>query len=68
MLEATGGKGVDVILDCVGGSHAAQNANVLAKDAKWVVYGLMGGAKPPEVHKEIPSTAVHSSLQLLILR
>lgn len=47
VLDATGGRGVDVVLDCVGGSHAASNAGVLAMDARWVVYGLMGGAAVP---------------------
>jgi tumor protein p53-inducible protein 3 len=46
VLAFTEGKGVDLILDCVGGSHAAQNAQVLGMDSKWVVYGLMGGADP----------------------
>ena len=47
VLDATDGRGVDVVLDCVGGSHAASNAGVLAMDARWVVYGLMGGAAVP---------------------
>jgi len=46
VLAATGGKGVDVILDCVGGSHAEQNGAALATEGTWVVYGLMGGAVP----------------------
>jgi len=41
--EWTGGKGVDVILDCVGGSYAMQNVDCLALDGRWVLYGLMGG-------------------------
>jgi tumor protein p53-inducible protein 3 len=42
----TNGKGVDLILDCVGGTHAVQNYESLGMDSKWVVYGLMGGADP----------------------
>jgi len=34
---------VDIVLDCVGASHAEQNINLLGLDSKWVVYGLMGG-------------------------
>ncbi|XP_046574671.1 quinone oxidoreductase PIG3-like [Haliotis rubra] len=41
--DATNGKGVDVILDCVGGSYYEQNMNVIAVDGRWVLYGLMGG-------------------------
>lgn len=47
VLRATGGKGVDVILDCVGGAHVAANSAVLAEGARWVCYGLLGGAKVP---------------------
>jgi len=41
--EWTKGRGVDIILDCVGGSYSQKNINCLAPDARWVVYGLMGG-------------------------
>uniref|UniRef100_A0A7S4ERJ1 Enoyl reductase (ER) domain-containing protein n=2 Tax=Chrysotila carterae TaxID=13221 RepID=A0A7S4ERJ1_CHRCT len=47
LLSATGGRGVDVILDCVGAAHAEQSGKVLAQDGRWVLYGLMGGAKLP---------------------
>jgi len=47
LLKATGNRGVDVILDCVGGSHAPNNAKVLAMDSRWVLFGLMGGADAP---------------------
>ncbi|CAD5117408.1 DgyrCDS6181 [Dimorphilus gyrociliatus] len=43
-LEITNGKGVDVILDCIGASYCEKNAECLALDARWVLYGLMGGA------------------------
>jgi putative PIG3 family NAD(P)H quinone oxidoreductase len=35
----------DVILDPVGGNYAELNINVAALDARWVMIGLMGGAK-----------------------
>ena len=47
VLSASDGAGVDIILDCVGGSHAAQNVAVMGMDARWVVYGLMGGPRLP---------------------
>lgn len=37
------GKGVDIILDCVGGSYWEKNANSVAVDGRWVLYGLLGG-------------------------
>ncbi|KAI1389771.1 quinone oxidoreductase putative [Hypoxylon trugodes] len=45
ILEATGGKGVDLIIDFVGASYFQKNLTVAARDAKWVVLGMMGGTK-----------------------
>jgi len=44
VLDATGGRGVDVILDCVGGSMWEQNAEAIAFEGRWIMYGTMGGA------------------------
>ncbi|XP_042357027.1 quinone oxidoreductase PIG3 [Plectropomus leopardus] len=41
--DFTGGKGANVILDCIGGSNWEQNVNSLATDGRWVLYGTMGG-------------------------
>lgn len=43
VLKATKGKGVNLILDCVGASFWQQNAFVLAMEGRWVLYGLLGG-------------------------
>jgi putative PIG3 family NAD(P)H quinone oxidoreductase len=43
--EATGGRGVDVVLDSIGGAYLAGNLEVLADDGALVLIGLMGGAK-----------------------
>ncbi|KAK7108611.1 quinone oxidoreductase PIG3-like [Littorina saxatilis] len=43
VMRATNGKGVNIVLDCVGGSMYETNINVLGMDGRWVVYGLMGG-------------------------
>ncbi|XP_078696595.1 quinone oxidoreductase PIG3-like [Branchiostoma floridae x Branchiostoma belcheri] len=43
VLDETNGKGVDVILDCVGASFWQQNARCLAVEGRWVLYGLLGG-------------------------
>lgn len=43
ILKHTSGKGVNLILDCVGSSFWKQNIATLAMDGRWVLYGLMGG-------------------------
>ncbi|KAM4867823.1 quinone oxidoreductase PIG3 [Thomomys bottae] len=43
-LKFTKGAGVNLILDCIGGSYWEKNINCLAFDGCWVLYGLMGGA------------------------
>ena len=41
--EVTGGKGVDLILDIMGGSYVNRNLAALAVDGRLVQIGLMGG-------------------------
>lgn len=43
VLDATGGRGVDVILDCVGGTMWEQNSEAIASEGRWVMYGTLGG-------------------------
>lgn len=43
--EATSGRGVDVILDIVGGDYLPRNLECLARDGRLVQIGLIGGAK-----------------------
>ncbi|XP_073726006.1 quinone oxidoreductase PIG3 isoform X1 [Misgurnus anguillicaudatus] len=43
VLHFTAGRGVDIILDCVGGSSWEQNVRSLAADGRWVLYGTLGG-------------------------
>lgn len=45
--KATGGKGVDYIVDFVGGSYFQQNQNVAARDGRIVLLGTLSGAKVP---------------------
>ncbi|XP_036891352.1 quinone oxidoreductase PIG3 isoform X2 [Sturnira hondurensis] len=42
-MKFTKGAGVNLILDCIGGSYWEKNVNCLAADGRWVLYGLMGG-------------------------
>ncbi len=48
VLQATGGKGVDVVLCCVGASNFQTNLEVLAKGGRYVLYGLMSGGVVPD--------------------
>ncbi|CAJ1073306.1 quinone oxidoreductase PIG3 [Xyrichtys novacula] len=41
--DFTGGKGANIILDCIGGANWEQNVSSLATDGRWVLYGTMGG-------------------------
>lgn len=45
---ATGGRGVDLILDSVGGPHFARNFDMLAPFGLVVLYGALDGWPPPE--------------------
>ena len=44
VLKATGGRGVDLILDMVGGPYLKPNLDSLAPEGRLVLIGLMGGA------------------------
>ncbi len=44
-LEATGGRGVDVVLDSIGAAYLESNLRCLALGGRLVLIGLMGGAK-----------------------
>ena len=43
--EITGGQGVDVILDIMGGEYLARNIECLAREGRLVQIGLQGGAR-----------------------
>jgi NADPH2:quinone reductase len=44
LLERTGGRGCDVILDTVGATYLAENLKALALRGRLVIVGLLGGA------------------------
>ena len=61
VAEATGGAGVDVILDSIGGAYLERNLSSLALGGRLVLIGLMGGAKA-----EIPlGTLLMKRLQVM---
>lgn len=43
--ELTGGRGVDVVLDFVGGAYAERHQRCLAETGRWIVLGLLGGTQ-----------------------
>ena len=45
VMGATDGKGVNVVLDCVGGSYLEGNVNSLALGGRLVIIGMMGGMR-----------------------
>ncbi|OIN46890.1 NAD(P)H-quinone oxidoreductase [Pseudomonas azotoformans] len=47
--EVIGAKGVDVILDIMGGSYLNNNLKALAMDGRLVMLGFLGGAKANDV-------------------
>ncbi len=49
--EMTAGRGVDLVLDIVGGSYVSRNLAVLAMDGRLVVIGFMGG--DPMAHVDL---------------
>lgn len=46
--EKTGGKGVDYIVDFVGGDYFQKNLDVAARDARIVLLGTLSGGKVPD--------------------
>jgi putative PIG3 family NAD(P)H quinone oxidoreductase len=45
VLAATGGRGVDVILDLVGGTYLEANQRVIAERGRWIVVGVPSGPR-----------------------
>jgi putative PIG3 family NAD(P)H quinone oxidoreductase len=45
IMQATSGRGVDVVLDLVGGGYVAENLGCVAPRARIVVVGLLGGTR-----------------------
>jgi putative PIG3 family NAD(P)H quinone oxidoreductase len=44
-LDATRGRGVDLVLDCIGGAYLERHVDVLAPNGRLVVIGLQGGSR-----------------------
>jgi len=43
VLAITNDKGVNVVLDCIGGTYSSRHLKCLSIDGRWAIYGLMGG-------------------------
>ncbi|KAK3301359.1 uncharacterized protein B0H64DRAFT_422056 [Chaetomium fimeti] len=50
ILERTGGRGVDLVVDFVGGDYFQKNLDVVARDGRICMLGLMGGAVAENVN------------------
>lgn len=50
ILEKTGKKGANVIIDFIGGSYFERNLNLIAPDGRWVILAFMGGMFPEKVN------------------
>lgn len=48
------GKGVDVILDCIGAPYLEKGLDCLAVDGCIIYIGLMGGAEPSLLPTDLP--------------
>jgi len=46
VLEITGGRGVDIVFDPVGGDRVLDTMRCLAPAGRWIVIGFVGGAIP----------------------
>lgn len=47
--KVTNGSGVDLLLDCVGAEQFKENETSLKTDGRWVMYGLLSGAKSTQL-------------------
>jgi NADPH:quinone reductase-like Zn-dependent oxidoreductase len=50
VMKETGGRGVDLVVDFVGGSYFQGNLDVVARDGRICMLGLMGGAVAEKVN------------------
>lgn len=50
VMRQTNNKGVDVILDFIGASYFEKNFRSMKQDGRWVLIGVLGGAKVQEVN------------------
>lgn len=49
VMHATNGLRVDLVLDCVGAKQFKPLERSLKTDGRWVMYGLLSGAKSPDI-------------------
>lgn len=47
--DVSKGVGVHVLLDCVGARQFKENARSLRQDGRWIMYGLLSGARSPDI-------------------
>ena len=60
-LKLTGGRGVDLILDCVGGPHMMKLFDALERFGMLILYGRIEGAPAGNIHDAIQKAPWRSS-------
>ena len=61
------GKGVDVILDCIGAPYLEKGLDCLAVDGCIVYIGLMGGAEPSLLPTDLPLLQARHALASMLM-
>ncbi|WP_138417563.1 NAD(P)H-quinone oxidoreductase [Aquibacillus sediminis] len=69
VLEVTDQKGVDVVLDFIGASYYEKNLASLKTDGRWILIGLLGGAKVDQINlQQLMAKRIHLKGTLLTPR
>ncbi|MDL4843140.1 NAD(P)H-quinone oxidoreductase [Aquibacillus rhizosphaerae] len=69
IANITNSRGVDVILDFIGASYYKKNLSSIALDGRWILIGLLGGAKLEQVNlMELMAKRIHLKGTLLTPR
>lgn len=50
VAEYTEGRGVDLVIDCVGAAQFKPIERSLRMDGRWIIYGLLSGARSPDIN------------------
>lgn len=61
IISLTNNQGVDVIFDCIGASYWQKNADCMAMDGEWIIYGLMGGS---QINGDLLAKVLRKRIQL----
>lgn len=65
VLDATDGKGVDIVHDPVGYPYVENNAKAIASDGRWVFFGFLGGGPQNGVMPALLGHIIRKRIQIL---